>query len=148
CYQTDRAKVEAVETVEIVIDEQQARLDLCEPCNQEFLDPVRALVQARAAAQPALDRSTGADNGDSRKPRSRPGPTARCGQCGATVQIRNRGAHARSQHDGANPEDLTWHFDDVEKIWACSCGLPFPTKHGRNTHIHRTGHTTPEEAVP
>jgi hypothetical protein len=147
CYQTDKAKVEATDTVEVVVGEQKARLDLCQRCNGEFLDPLRALVRAREAAQRALDKSTGSTR-EPRTPRSRPSPLARCGQCDTSVQIRHRGTHARTRHDGAQPENLTWYFDDAEKIWLCSCGLPFPTEHGRNTHTHRTGHPLPEDAGP
>jgi hypothetical protein len=145
CYQTDKTKVEAADEVEMVVGEQKARLDLCERCNREFLDPLRALVRSREATQRALDKSTGTATREPRARRSQPGPLTRC-QCGYTVQVRHRGAHARNRHDGAKPEDLTWSFDDVEKIWACSCGLPFPTEHGRNTHAHRTGHSLPEYA--
>lgn len=148
CYQTDKTKVEATSTVEVIVGEQKARLDLCERCNQEFLDPVRALVRAREGAQRALDKSTGNATTEPHTPRSHSGPLARCGQCDTSVQVRHRGAHARTRHNGANPEDLTWYFDDVDKVWECSCGLPFPTEHGRNTHTHRTGHTLPEDPGP
>lgn len=150
CFQTGKAKVKATVTEEdVVVGEQKARLDLCDQCDQELLDPVRALVRAREAAQRALDKSTGTITREPRVPRSQPGPLAQCGRCGDAVQIRHRGAHARARHDGAGPEDLTWYFgDDVDKIWACSCGLPFPTEHGRNTHAHRTGHPVPEDGGP
>lgn len=148
CYQAGKTKVEATDTVEVVVGEQGARLDLCDRCNQEFLDPVRALVRAREAAQRALDKSTGSAIREPRRPRSEPGSAARCGQCDASVQIRYRGAHARNRHSGAKPEDLTWYLDDVDKVWACSCGLPFPTEHGRNTHAYRTGHPIPDDSGP
>jgi hypothetical protein len=169
CYQTDKSKVEASDEVEVVVGEQKARLDLCDPCNRDLFDPVRALMRAREAAQRAVDKSTGAATRKSsttaresstapqesstapqepRAPAPKAGPLARCGQCGEAVQIRLRGQHARSHHDGAKPEDLTWHFDDVDKVWACSCGLSFPTEHGRNTHSRRIGHPLPEDTGP
>jgi hypothetical protein len=147
CFQTDRTKVEATDAVEVVISEQKARLDLCERCNREILDPVRTLIRAREAAQRALDKSAGTAGvgQEPRGSRSPTGPLARCGECGDSVQVRHRGKHARNRHS-ADPEDLTWYFDDVDTVWACSCGLPFPTEHGRNTHARRTGHPMPEDA--
>lgn len=150
CFQTGKSKVKATVTEEdVVVGEQKARLDLCERCDQELLGPIRALVRAREAAQRALDKSTGTSTREPRAPRPRLGPLTRCGQCGDSVEVRQRGTHARARHGGANPEDLTWYFDDdVDKVWMCSCGLPFPSEHGRNTHAHRIGHPLPEDDGP
>jgi hypothetical protein len=147
CYQADSTKVETTDEVEVAVGEQMARLDLCDRCNRELLDPIRALVRAREAAQRALDKSTGGSSRKRRASRALPGPPARC-QCGAAMQVRQRGAHARTRHDGANPEDLTWYFDDVEKVWVCSCGLPFASEHGRDIHTRRSGHSLPEDSGP
>jgi hypothetical protein len=148
CYQTDKAKVDATGEVEVVVGEQKARLDLCDSCNQDLLDPVRTLLRAREAAQRALDKSTSTAARESREPEPPSTPLVRCDQCGDEMQIRHRGQHARTRHYVAKPEELTWHFDDVDTVWTCSCGLPFPTEHGRNTHCRRTRHPLPEEAGP
>lgn len=148
CYQTDKTKVEATDEVEVTVGEQKARLDLCQRCNQVLLDPLRALLKAREAAQRALDKSTSTTTREPRARRPRSGPLARCGKCDAHVEVRHRSTHARTRHDGATPEDLTWYFDDLTEVWPCSCGLPFPTEHSRNTHSRRASHPLPDDTGP
>lgn len=139
CFQADQAKVEAT-AVEVAIGEQRANLDLCDPCGRELIDPVRALLKVREAAQRALSRSTTA-----RQPQ--PGRRSRC-QCGITVEIRQRAAHARDRHDGALPQDLKWVIEGATEVWECSCDLPFPTFRGLGAHARRTGHSLPPDQGP
>jgi len=143
CYQTDKVKVSAAATIKVVIGGHSAQLDLCERCNQEFLDPVRVLLRARHAAQRALDKSTRTSAPPARGPQPQIGPRTRCGQCNTSILIRHRARHARKHHD-ADPQDLTWYLDDVEKLWRCSCGLPFPTERSRNAHARSAGHQLPD----
>jgi hypothetical protein len=164
CYQADQTKTETSFTVEVSIGGDRARLDLCAGCDQDLLDPVRELIRTRAAAQRALDRSAGSspdtqDTGDSgntgntgqsrqNAPRPTSNPTVRCGQCQAQVALRSRGNHARNSH-GCKPQDITWTFgEEVSEVWTCTCELPFPTEHGRNTHARRTGHPLPDPSGP
>ena len=140
CIQADGTKVEATEQVEVAIARQTARLDLCAQCVETFLRPVRDLVRAREGVQRALDKSAGQEL-PGREPK--PAHRTRC-QCGKTMEIRQRGTHARNRHNGAEPQDLTWYLDDAEETWECSCGLPFPTRGSRSVHGRRTRHRLPE----
>jgi hypothetical protein len=158
CFQSEdagRVKTEATVTAEVRVGDEEARLDLCERCDQELLAPLRGLISTRAAAQRVLDRAAAADGGTdtdgtgrSRSRSERPNITARCSICESSVHLRNRGQHARDRHQ-TEPQDITWTFGpEVTELWTCSCGLPFPTEHGRTTHAHRAGHPLPESEKP
>ena len=147
CYQDDQAKTDATLTVQVSIGNDEARLDLCERCDQALLEPLRELLRTRGPAQRALERAAGAGGSD-RPARVRPDVSVRCGECGTENALRNRGSHSRASH-GCDPQDIKWYFgDDVTGVWACSGGLAFPNEHGRTTHAHRVGHPLPEETGP
>lgn len=145
CYQGTETKVDASQTVEVSVGGDQARLDLCENCDADVLEPVRQLIRTRAAAQRALEKSAGAAGGEEQRPtRTRQDVSVRCGRCETHIALRNRGSHARASH-GCKPQDIEWYFgEEVKQVWACTCGLAFPNEHGRTTHAHRTSHPLPD----
>lgn len=145
CMFDRRVKVPAVHSGLVVLFGVEAELDLCESCALSLTGPLFRLLDAvghrasrpgRASSDPARPRSA---SGNGKWRCSTDKLMVVCGHCGNRVRARKRTEHAG--YHGMDPWGITWDFGpDVTELWWCSCGMPFPSLHGRGGHVRSTGH--------
>jgi hypothetical protein len=144
CWVSTETKVPAVGSHEVQVDSHRLEMDLCSQCDALLLDPVRVLISGREAAEAAAKRAAGATAGQG----TRKDHKVYCGTCRSWVGLRARSTHAKDHHNVADPGKILWAFGpDVDKVWVCSCGLPFPTDNGALVHNRRLKHGRDTDVV-
>lgn len=117
----------------IVLDGTEATLDMCGACDIAAVTPLAQVLGAIGRrAKPVKPKPE-------KKPRPGRQVDVLCVKCDSWMDIRNRTKHADGVHEGLDAGRLEWAFtEDIELVVSCSCGLQFPTEHGRIMHIRKT----------
>lgn len=142
CFGDKGEKVEAKPASdELTLNGEEGKFDLCPPCDERLLQPLRELSQLRARAQRAV-AAEGSDDHEGR---------AQCLLCKRWIGVRNRVKHTHESH-GVPPWKVSWAFPpSVAQMWVCTCGLTFASQRGRNAHARKDAgeeHKVPEQDVP
>lgn len=141
CYLREGRKVEAAETERVGLGGKEADIDSCADCSK-VLDPLRELfaeIGKRAKAVVSASAPQAEAEKQKQKKEDRPSYRVKCGECSSRMDMRSRTQHAEDIHK-THAGTLKWLFEDqtLEHVWACGCGMTFPTVTGRRMHISRS----------